>query len=82
MSRPKIDYPCEWEYRLIGLDEEELRKAVSEIIKTKQYTLSFSNISKEGKYISLSLKTIVITEEERNNIYVSLRKHPAVKSVI
>lgn len=82
MNRPKIDYPCEWEYRIIGLDEEELRRLVSEILKAKQYTLSFSNISKAGKYISLSLKTIVATEVKRNDMYISLRKHPAVKSVI
>ena len=82
MNRPKIDYPCEWEYRLIGPDEENIRRAVVEILKTKQYTLSFSNISKSGKYISFSLKTIVATEKERNNIYISLRKHTGIKCLI
>ncbi len=82
MNRPEIDYPCEWEYRIIGSDEENMRRAVVEIIKAKQHTLSFSNISKAGKYISLALETIVVTEEERNGIYVSLRKHRAIKSVI
>ncbi|MCK9615052.1 MAG: DUF493 domain-containing protein [Candidatus Omnitrophica bacterium] len=82
MNQPKIDYPCEWEYRIIGLDEEELRKIASEIFRTKQYTLSFSNISKKGKYISLSLKTIVATEKERNDIYTFLRKAPAIKSIV
>jgi putative lipoic acid-binding regulatory protein len=82
MKRPKIDYPCEWEYRIITRSEEELRKLVAEILKAKQYALSFSNISKAGKYISFALKTNVITEEERNQIYVSLRSHSSVKSVI
>lgn len=82
MNRPNIEYPCEWEYRIIGPDDDVLRKAASEILKAKQYILSFSNISKKGKYISLALKTTVITEKERNSIYISLRKHPAVKSVI
>ena len=82
MNRPKIDYPCEWEYRIITHSEEALRKLVAETLKVKQYTLSFSNISNKGKYISLALKTTVVTEEERNSIYVSLRKHSAVKSVI
>lgn len=82
MNRPKIDYPCEWEYRLIGPDEEGLHKAAAEVLKTKQYTLFFSNISKAGKYVSFALKTTVTDEKERNNIYVSLRRHPAIKSVI
>lgn len=82
MNRPKIEYPCEWEYRIIGPDEENMRNAVVEILKAKQYTLFFSNISKAGKYISFALKTIVATEKERNEIYVFLRGHPAIKSVI
>jgi hypothetical protein len=82
MNRPKIDYPCEWEYRIITSSEDELRKLVTEILKTKQYVLSFSNISKERKYISFALKINVTTEEERNRIYVSLRNHSSVKSVI
>jgi len=81
-NRLQIEYPCEWEYRIIGIDEEELRKLASEILKTKEYTLSFSNISKKGKYISLSLKTTVATEKERNDIYIFLRKAPAIKSII
>ncbi len=82
MNRPKIDYPCEWEYRIIAKDEEGLRRAVSEVLGAKQYTLSFSNISKGGKYISFALKTVVAAEKERNGIYVSLRKYDAIKSVI
>jgi len=82
MNQPKINYPCEWQYTIIGQNEEELRNAAAEILKTKQHTLSFSNISKKGKYISFMLKTIVATDKERNDIYFSLRKHPAVKSVI
>ena len=82
MNRSKIEYPCEWEYKIIVQDEKALQEAVSEIFKTKQYTLSFSNISKAGKYISFSLKTAVATEEERNEIFVSLRRHHAIRSVI
>ncbi len=79
---PKIEYPCEWDYRIIGTSEEAIRKAVITILGEKEHSLSFSNVSKAGKYISLALKTNVATEEERNAIYVSLRKCPQVKSVI
>lgn len=78
----KINYPCEWEYRIIGTNEESLKLAVSEILGNKKYVLSFSNISKTGKYISLSLSAFVENEDTRNRIYISLRKHTAVKSVL
>lgn len=81
-KHPKIEYPCEWEYRIIGTSEELIRKAIIEIIGSKKYDLSFSNKSKAGKYVSLSLKTFVTTENERNTIYVSLRNNIAIKSVI
>jgi putative lipoic acid-binding regulatory protein len=78
----KIEYPCEWEYRIIGTSEELMRKAVIEIIGSKEYELLFSNKSKAGKYVSLILKTVVVSEEERKNIYLSLRKSAAIRSVI
>ena len=33
MKRPKIEYPCEWEYLIIGKDEDSLRQAASEALK-------------------------------------------------
>lgn len=80
--KPKIEYPCEWEYRIIGTDEELLKAAAEEILTNRKYNISFANISKTGKYISLSLKTVVETEEIRNNIYIALRSHTAVKSIL
>ena len=78
----KIEYPCEWEYCIIGTNEESIRKVARDVVGGKQHTLSFSNKSRAGKYISLALKTNVTTEDERNAIYVSLRKCPEIKSVI
>jgi putative lipoic acid-binding regulatory protein len=82
MDNLKINYPREWEFRIIGTDEGLLKLAVSGILTNQKYDLSFSNISKGGKYISLALKTVVESEEARNNIYIALRKNAAVKSVL
>ncbi|MDD5584874.1 MAG: DUF493 domain-containing protein [Candidatus Omnitrophica bacterium] len=82
MDNLKINYPCEWEFRIIGAHEELLKAAVSEILVNKKYDLSFSNQSRGGKYISLALKTFVESEEARNNIYIALRKHAVIKSVL
>ena len=82
MDNLKIDYPREWEFRIIGTDEGLLKNAVSQILGDRKYDLSFSNISKGGKYISLALKTFVESEEARNTLYTALRKHTAIKSVL
>lgn len=82
MDKMETRYPCEWEFRIIGTDESSLTQAASEILGGKKYELAFSNISKGGKYISLALTTVVESEEVRNNMYVTLRKHAAIKSVL
>ena len=82
MAGEKIDYPCEWTYTIIGLDEESLKVAVSEIITDRKYSISFSKKSKKGKYTSLNIKTMVLDEAERNSIYRSLQAGPKIKIVI
>ena len=82
MDQPKIEYPCKWDYCIIGEDETSLRQAVSEVLKSAQYGLSLSKTSKGGKYVSLELTTMVNNEEARNKIYASLRAHHSVKIVM
>ncbi|NQT90240.1 MAG: DUF493 domain-containing protein [Candidatus Omnitrophica bacterium] len=82
MKRPKIDYPCEWSYKVIGMDEGSVRKAITEALGTKEHSLSFSNKSSGGRYTSLHVKTVVTNEEQRNKIFASLSRHASVKAVL
>jgi putative lipoic acid-binding regulatory protein len=82
LDQAKINYPCDWEYRIIGIDETLLKAAAAEIFGNRKYDLSFANLSKAGKYISLSIKTFVESEEVRNTIYAALAKHTAIKTVL
>ena len=82
LQRPKIEYPCEWEYRIVGTDQEALKKSVCDVVKGREYSLTFSNISRNGKYISLGLTTIVEDEAVRNEIFASLKAQPSVEIVI
>ena len=81
MERPKIDYPCEWPYQIIGSEEHALKQAVAEILGNNKYELSVSNKSSGGKYIALYVTTIVASEEHRNRIFAFLGAHPSVKIV-
>lgn len=78
----ELDYPCQWLYKIIALEEKALRDAVKEIFGTTQHVLTHSNTSSNGKYISYNLELTVDSEESRNSFYVALKEHPAIKMVI
>lgn len=80
-GKPDITYPCEWEYRIIGEDEMKVKEAVFEIAPRK-YDLQEKNKSSKGRFVSLHLKIIVNSEEERNQIFSALCKHKEIKMVI
>lgn len=77
-----IEYPCIWLYKLIGLNRNDLERAIHEIIQGREFQLDVSNTSSGGKYISLNLELEVGSENERNGLYLELKNHPAVKIVL
>jgi len=82
VCKVKLNYPCQWLYKVIGTDHEQLRKTIMEIINKIPCEISLSNSSSSGKYICLNLEIIVQSEEERNSIYSSLKSHPLIKIVL
>ena len=80
--KAKLNYPCQWLYKVIGTDQEQLRHAVAEIIPTTPCDIKLSNTSSKGKYICLNVELTVQTEKERNTIYESLKAHQHVKIVL
>jgi hypothetical protein len=81
-SRPEIDYPTKWEYKIIGPDIDEMIKAVETIIVDLEYNLSASNISRKANYFSLNISVGVPSEIVRDLIIQKLSAHPAIKFVI
>lgn len=81
-NKPKIDYPCEWSYKIIGISIEEMITAVEETITDLKYDLTPSNISRKAKYFSLNINIVVPSESVRDLIFQKLSKHPAIKFVI
>lgn len=79
---PKIVYPCEWEYRLIGIDEAALHAATSQIMGERKHTVAFSKTSTTGRYVSIAVTTFVETENARNELFVAFAKHVAIKHVL
>lgn len=82
ICRAQLDYPCQWLYKVIGTDHEELLQAINQIITSKPCTINLSNTSSKGNYLCLNLEVSVQSEEERDAIYVDLKMHPHVKIVL
>ena len=80
--KAKLDYPCQWLYKVIGTDHEQLRHAIAEIINDSPCKISLSNSSSSGKYLCLNLEITVQSEEERNSIYLDLKAHQHIKIVL
>jgi putative lipoic acid-binding regulatory protein len=81
-KRPQIEYPTEWEYKLIGQDVDKLLKAIEEVLPGLEYQVKFSNVSRNEKYYSLNVKVTVTSEALRDIIFQKFSNHPEVKFVI
>mgnify|MGYP003513143820 FL=1 len=81
-KKPNINYPCDWEYKVIGTDVDEMIKAIELITEGMDYKVSPSNVSSKGKYFSLNLTVFVASEVIRDIIFVKLESNEFVKMVI
>ena len=80
--KPEINYPCTWEYKVIGEDQEAITGVIVEACAPVKPVITLSNISSSGKYYSLNATLMVENEETRLEIFVNIQKSSAVKMVI
>jgi len=81
-GKPLIQYPCTWEFRTIGPDEELMRAAIAEVLGACPYTIAAANVSSQGKYRSLVVSLEVQSEEHRHQIFSGLSEHRDIRYVI
>ena len=81
-NKPEIEYPCRWEYRVIGRNAEALGTLIREMLAGYDYTVRPSHSSRTGKYSTLILSVTVADEAERKRIFAALSHHPDVKMVL
>ncbi len=81
-EKPHISYPCTWLYKVIGSDEEALRRAIQVVCGKTNLQISKSHTSSGGKYCSLNVEVPVENDEMRLNYYKNLTNHAAVKVVL
>ena len=80
--KPDIEYPCEWEYKVIGTDKSKLKEIIIEACQPATPSIALSNVSSKGRYYSLNATLEVESEEVRLAIFKRIMQHPEVKMVI
>lgn len=78
----QLEYPCPWVYKIIGSDENEMRLAVAEIIRDRNYKISHSRSSDTAKYHCLNVELSIESDSHRTTLYEALKSHRAVKIVL
>ena len=81
-KKPNINYPCDWQYKVIGTDVDEMIKAAELAVIGMDYKISSSNVSSKGKYFSINLKVFVTSEVIRDIIFANLEANEFVKMVL
>lgn len=78
----KLEYPCDWEYKVILEARHNIEKIAEELLDEREHKISKSQNSKEGKYSSYKLKTLVHNDDDRKAIFDILKQHKSIKFVL
>ena len=81
-KKPHINYPCDWQYKVIGTDVDEMIKVIEQATVGMDYNISSSNVSSKGNYFSVNLKVFVTSEAIRDIIFAKLEASEFVKMVL
>ncbi len=81
-TKPDIEYPCEWGYKIIGTSKSDLEACISEIMDGRRYSTREGNVSSKGKFVTMNSQCKVTSQEDRDLIFKAFSDHPAVKMVI
>jgi len=78
----ELDYPCNWEYKLVVLEHIDIKMTVKEVVLHREHKVKVSKVSSKGKYKSYSLELLVHNEDDRKEIYKMLGDHSNIKMVL
>lgn len=78
----ELDYPCNWEYKLIVLEHINIKTTVTEVISNREHKVKESKVSSKGKYKSYTLEMLVHNEDDRKEIFKLLGEHSDIKMII
>jgi putative lipoic acid-binding regulatory protein len=76
-QKPLIEYPTVYAFKVMGRQEhgfaEYIRQKFSRLMGSEVSPDSISqNVSKEGRYVSLTVSVYLLSEEQRKAIYAEI----------
>jgi len=78
----ELDYPCNWEYKLVALTHIDIKITVKEVISNREHKVKESKVSSKGKFKSYTLELLVHNDDDRTEIYKMLGDHSNIKMVL
>ena len=81
-ARPTIEYPCQWAFRLIGVDDDRLRAVIEDVLEDRDHTVKAGNLSATGKYCSIEASAEVLDECDRDRIFGAFSAAEGVLAVM
>ena len=79
---PEIDYPCHWNYKLVGRDKFEMKKLVARTLGNREFSVKESKKSRTGKFVSLNVDVLVFNDDERRFFYDRFRTAEEVLHIL
>lgn len=73
-EKPKINYPCFWEYKLIFESTQNTKEIVKEILDQREFSLEIGRKSAHAKYESYLLKVYVDSEADRLHLFNAFKE--------
>ena len=81
-QKVKIDYPSQWNYKIIIHTYAKIEKVVEDVVGDRTYTITKSHNSKNNTYISYKVTLLVHHEEDRVGLFHEFKKQNGVKIVL
>jgi len=81
-TKPDIEYPCEWGFKIIGTNKEKLAICIAEVMQKREHKIRAGNSSSKGKFHSMNAYCEVLSENDRNSIFKTFQEHIDVRIVI
>ena len=81
-ERLELNYPCNWEYKLVVLEHINIKMTVKEIILNREHKVKESKVSAKGKFKSYTLELLVHNEDDRKELFKQLGAHKNIKMVL
>jgi putative lipoic acid-binding regulatory protein len=81
-QRPEIEFPCRWNYRIIGTSEDAIRALIAELVGEAEHEVAYGQASSGGTYVSLLLTVQVEDDAHRLAVYAGLTGATCVRVVL